>query len=131
MAIGLRTPILNRSISLCVANVQTLAYFCNSFFRVGGIAANEKVLWLVGDLKLVRPNVRRYKLLIFNYLQMFGSFRLPITKVQKNYQSSITSVRPHLPQYYVGGRCFSLSSVRISLFSSSSHEIIVSMSAVI
>ena len=29
----------------------------------------------VGDLKLVRPNVCRYKLLMFNYLQMFGSFR--------------------------------------------------------
>jgi hypothetical protein len=52
------------------------------------LAANVKVLWLVGALKLVRPNVRRYKLLMFNYLQMIGSFRPPkqkykrITKVQ-------------------------------------------------
>jgi hypothetical protein len=44
------------------------------------MAANEKVLWLVGDLKLVRPNVRRYKLLMFNYLQMLGSFRPPKQK---------------------------------------------------
>jgi hypothetical protein len=39
------------------------------------VAHNEKVLWLVGALKLVRPNVCRYKLLMFNYLQIFGSFR--------------------------------------------------------
>jgi hypothetical protein len=31
----------------------------------------------VGALKLVCPNVRRYKLLMLNYLQMFGSFRQP------------------------------------------------------
>jgi hypothetical protein len=60
----------------------------------------------VGDLKLVRPNVCRYKLLMLSYLQMIGSFRLPTTKVQKNSQSSITSVSPHLPQYYVGGSAF-------------------------
>jgi hypothetical protein len=48
------------------------------------LAANEKVLWQVGALKHVRPNVCRYKLLMFNYLQMFGSFRPPKTKVQKN-----------------------------------------------
>jgi hypothetical protein len=52
------------------------------------MTANEKVLWLVGALKLVRPNVFRHKLLMLNYLQMFGSFRPPkqkykrITKVQ-------------------------------------------------
>jgi hypothetical protein len=67
------------------------------------IATNVKVLWLVGTLELVRPNVRRYKLLILSYLQMFGSFRLP---KQKNSQCSITSVSPHLPQYYVGGSRF-------------------------
>jgi hypothetical protein len=55
---------------------------------VFSITANEKVLWQVGALKLVRPNVRPYKLLMFSYLQMLGSFRPPkqkykrITKVQ-------------------------------------------------
>jgi hypothetical protein len=39
------------------------------------VAANEKGLWKLGILKHVCPNVRRYKLQIFNYLQMFGSFR--------------------------------------------------------
>jgi hypothetical protein len=41
------------------------------------MAHNVKVLWLVGALKLVRPNVCRVKLLMFNYLQMLGSFRPP------------------------------------------------------
>jgi hypothetical protein len=70
------------------------------------LAPNEKVLWQVGALKLIRPNVCRVKLLMLNYLQMLGSFRPPTTKVQKNSQSSITSVSPHLPQYYVGGSYF-------------------------
>jgi hypothetical protein len=47
------------------------------------IAANEKVLWLVGDLKLVRPNVRQYKLLMFNDLPMFCSFRPPKQKYKR------------------------------------------------
>jgi hypothetical protein len=47
------------------------------------MAANEKVLWLVGALKLVRPNVRRYKLLMLNYLQMLGSFRPPKQKYNR------------------------------------------------
>jgi hypothetical protein len=47
------------------------------------ITANEKVLWKLGDLKLVRPNVRPYKLLYFNYLQMFGSFRPPKQKYKR------------------------------------------------
>jgi hypothetical protein len=47
------------------------------------MAYNEKVLWKVGDLKHVRPNVRRYKLLMFNYLQMFGSFRQPKQKYKR------------------------------------------------
>jgi hypothetical protein len=61
---------------------------CCLIERFFQFAANEKVLWLVGDLKLVRPNVRRYKLLMFNYLQMLASFRPTeqkykrITKVQ-------------------------------------------------
>ena len=37
----------------------------------------------VGDLKLVRPNVFRYKLLMFNYLQMFNRFPSAETNVQK------------------------------------------------
>jgi hypothetical protein len=36
----------------------------------------------VGVLKLVRPNVCRYKLLMFNYLQMFKRFPSAETKVQ-------------------------------------------------
>jgi hypothetical protein len=47
------------------------------------ISANEKVLWQVGDLKLVRPNVCRVKLLIFNDLQMIGSFRPPKQKYKR------------------------------------------------
>ena len=68
------------------------------------LAANEKGLWKLGDLKLVCPNVRRYKLLMFNYLQKFNRFPSAETKVQKNYQSSITSVRPncHKPMLAVG-----------------------------
>ena len=30
------------------------------------LAANEKGLWLVGNLKLLRPNVRQCKKLLFN-----------------------------------------------------------------
>jgi hypothetical protein len=37
----------------------------------------------VGVLKLVRPNVCRYKLLMLSYLQMFGSFRQPKQKYNK------------------------------------------------
>jgi hypothetical protein len=36
----------------------------------------------VGDLKLVRPNVRRYKLLMLSYLQMFNRFPFAETEVQ-------------------------------------------------
>ena len=43
----------------------------------------RKGLVEVGDLKLVRPNVCQYKLLIFNYLQMFGSFRPPKQKYKR------------------------------------------------
>ena len=68
------------------------------------MAHNGKGLWKLGDLELVRPNVRRVKLLLFNYLQMFGSFRQPTTNVQKNSQSPITSVRPncHKPMLSAG-----------------------------
>ena len=72
----------------------------------------------VGDLKLVHPNVRRYKLLMFNYLQMFNRFPSAETNVQKNYQSSITSVSPHLPQTHVG-RSYFLSTVMPLLFNNS------------
>ena len=65
----------------------------------------------VGNLKLVRPNVCRYKLLVFNYLQKFSRFPSAETKVQKNYQCSITSVSPHLPQTHVG--CCHIFLVRI------------------
>ena len=57
----------------------------------------------VGHLKLCCPNVRRYKLLLVNYLQMFSWFPSAETKVQKNYQCSITSVSPtcHKPMLAV------------------------------
>ncbi len=60
----------------------------------------------VGDLKLLCPNVRRYKLLMSSYLPMFSWFSSAETKVQKNYQCSITFVSPHLPQTHVGSRAF-------------------------
>ena len=58
------------------------------------ISANEKGLWQVGHLKLICPNVRRYKLLILNYSSMFKSFPSAEIKLQINYQCSITSVSP-------------------------------------
>ena len=68
------------------------------------LAANEKGLWQVGHLKLLCPNVRRYKLLLFNYLQKFSWFPSAETKVQKDSQSSITYVRPtcHKPMLAAG-----------------------------
>ena len=36
----------------------------------------------VGDLKVVRPNVRRYKLLMLSYLQMFNRFPSAETNIQ-------------------------------------------------
>jgi hypothetical protein len=68
------------------------------------VAHNEKVLWKLRNLKTFCPNVRLCKLLNFNYLQMNSQFPYADNKSTKNYQCSITSVRPHLPQYYVGGR---------------------------
>ena len=59
------------------------------------VADNVKGLWKLGNLKPVRPNVRPIKLLIFNYLQMYNRFPSAQTKAQKNYKSSITSVRPN------------------------------------
>ena len=49
----------------------------------GKMATSEKVLWQVGDSLLVRLNVCRYKLLTFNYLQLFGGFRPPKQKYNK------------------------------------------------
>ena len=49
------------------------------------VSDNEKGLWQVGHLKLNCPNVRRYKNLLFNYLQKFSRFPSAETKVQKNY----------------------------------------------
>jgi hypothetical protein len=64
------------------------------------MAHNEKVLWLVGDSRHFCWNVRPFEKLIITNVWQFPSAE---TNAQKNYQSSITSVRPHLPQYYVGG----------------------------
>ncbi len=60
----------------------------------------------VGNLKHLCPNVRRYKLLMFNYLQMFSRFPSAETKVQKNYQSSITSVSPNCHKPMLGAVIF-------------------------
>jgi len=46
------------------------------------IAANVQGLWQVGALKLVHPNVCRYKLLMLSYLQMLNRFPSAETKVQ-------------------------------------------------
>jgi hypothetical protein len=59
------------------------------------MTANEKVLWLVGALKLVRPNVRRYKLLMFNYLQMIGSFRPTEQKYKRIPKVQLFPSAPH------------------------------------
>ena len=64
----------------------------------------------VGHLKRCCPNVRRHKLLILSYLQMFKRFPSAETKVQNNYRCSITYVRPtcHKPMLAV---VFILSSI--------------------
>jgi len=71
------------------------------------LAGNEKGLLQVGNLKLVRPNVSLYKLLLFNYLQKYNKFPSAETKVQKNHQCSITSVRPtcHKPMLSAAAFC--------------------------
>jgi hypothetical protein len=46
------------------------------------MTANEKGLWQVGALKLIRLNVRQSKLLMFNYLQKLNRFPSAETKVQ-------------------------------------------------
>jgi hypothetical protein len=48
----------------------------------GEITPNEQGLWQVGVLKLVRPNVCRYKLLMLNYLQVLNRIPSAKTKVQ-------------------------------------------------
>ena len=58
----------------------------------------------VGNLKLLCPNVRRYKNLLLNYLQKFSMFPSAETKVQNNSKCSITYVRPtcHKPMLAAG-----------------------------
>jgi hypothetical protein len=74
------------------------------------LAANEKGLWKLGNLKTFCPNVRRYKLLMLSYLQMFGSFR----QTEQKYKI-ITNVQllpsAQLPQTPVGRSFYSLSIV--------------------
>ena len=89
--------------------VRITNHFLSSILRqiaVLRLPPTDRACGQVGDLKHFRPNVCRYKLLMFNYLQMFKRFPSAETKVQKNYQCSITSVSPHLPQTHVGGRLF-------------------------
>ena len=70
------------------------------------LTANEKVLWKLGNLKTFRPNVRRYKLLMFNYLQMIGQFPSAENKSTIKFPKFNHFRPPQLPQYYVGGRHF-------------------------
>ncbi len=77
-----------------------------SFLGFFKMAHNEKGLWQVGHLKHVRPNVRRYKLLLFNYLQKFSRFPSAETKVQKNFQCSITYVSPTCHKPMLGAVAF-------------------------
>ena len=67
------------------------------------LRTTERACGQVGHLKRLCPNVRRYKLLILNYLLMFKRFPSAETKVQKNYCCSITFVRPtcHKPMLCV------------------------------
>ena len=70
------------------------------------ITANEKVLWLVGALKLVRPNVCRYKLLMLSYLQMFGSFRPPKQKYNRIPRVQLLPSAPTCHNTMLAVRCF-------------------------
>jgi hypothetical protein len=75
--------------------------------RRRNVAPTCRACGQVGVLKLVCPNVRRYKLLMLSYLQKFKRFPSAETKVHKKSKCSITSVSPHLPQTHVGGSGFS------------------------
>jgi hypothetical protein len=68
------------------------------------IATNEQGLWQVGVLKLVCPNVCRYKLLMMSYLQMLGSFRPPKQKYNKipNVQILPSAPTCHKPMLVAG-----------------------------
>jgi hypothetical protein len=47
-----------------------------------GLPPTLRACGQVGDLKMVRPNVRRYKILMLSYLQKFNRFPSAETKVQ-------------------------------------------------
>ena len=66
-------------------NLRTILLHVISCDGLCELTANVQGLWKVGALKLVRPNVCRYKLLMFSYLQMFSRFPSAETNVQKNY----------------------------------------------
>ena len=85
------------------------------------MAANEKVLWKLGNLKYVCPNVRRYKLLMLSYLQMIWQFSSAENKSTIKFPK-FSHFRPsQLPQYYVGGRHFYLPKIfRTNLISGKS-----------
>ena len=73
------------------------------------------------DLKLVRPNVRRYKLLMLNYLQMFGSFRQPTTKVQKKFKVQLLPSAHTCHKQMLGAGSFSNRSV-LAAFHQNFHQ---------
>ena len=78
--------------------------------RKAGVAAfrsTKRACGQVGNLKLLCPNVRRCKLLIFNYLQMFSWFPSAETKRGRPCDTikllMFNNLRPpHLPQTHVG-----------------------------
>ena len=61
-------------------SVMVISFPTNGLFAT---ATNEQGLWKVGYLKHVRPNVCRYKLLMFKYLQMFNRFPFAENKSTK------------------------------------------------
>ena len=72
------------------------------------MTANEAGLWLVGHLKLLCPNVSRYKNLLLSYLQMLKSF--PSAETKRGRPCGTIKLlmfnnfrQPHLPQTHVGG----------------------------
>jgi hypothetical protein len=94
--------------------------------RVLSMTANEKVLWKLGNLKLVRPNVCPYKLLLFNYLQMYHKVPSAQTNAQKNYQRPITSVRPNCHNTMLAVVVFRRQSLLLSNFVVRSRSVVLS-----
>ena len=75
----------------------------NDFLR---LPPTERACGQVGHLKRLCPNVRRYKLLILNYLQMFKKVSVSRNKSTKGFPKFNNFRQPHLPQTHVDGSVF-------------------------